>query len=430
MLIAIAVAALLAGLFSYLVHKWILRPINRLIESTNEIRRGNLDLVLQAGSGDEIGRLSESFNDMTSALRQVRKKEQMDLIRTQRATEEVFKNLPAAIAVLDLGGRVEISTDTAKQHFGLRPGVLISELRFEWLAPLIQRALEEGGVIEMEPEGGFVQQFIGNSEYFFQPMVARFPVGPEYQEPTGVVLILKDVTQAMEHRELKRDVISTVSHQLRTPLTSLRMSVHLLLDEKLGTLNEKQTELMIAARDDSERLAVILDDLLNINRLESGKANLSPEPVSPAELVHQALEPFLMVAKDKGIAIVEDVPDNLPRVMVDLERIRYVFANLLSNALRFTRPGGTVTVGAVLEDVELRFTITDTGAGIAVEHQTRLFEPFFRVPGQDEKSGAGLGLSVVKKIVEAHGGTVAVESVPDQGATFSFTMPIFGFPTH
>ena len=130
----------------------------------------------------------------------------------------------------------------------------------------------EDRIIEHDPKNGYVQQFIDNREYFFQPMAVPIPVGPERREPTGVALILKDVTQVHEQQEMKRGVVSTVSHQLKTPLTSLRMSIHLLLEERIGPLNEKQIELLMAARDDSERLVGILDDLLDINRIESGKS--------------------------------------------------------------------------------------------------------------------------------------------------------------
>jgi len=424
MLMAIMISAFLALLFSYLAHRWILHPINRLIESTNEIRRGNLDLVLEAGSRDEIGRLSESFNEMAVALRQVRKEDRINLIRTRRATEEVFKALPSAIAVLDLEGRVEVSTETAVRHFGLRPGVLGGDLGYEWLPPLTRKALDENRIIERDPKSGYVQQFVDNREYFFQPMAVPIPVGPERRDPTGVALILKDVTQVHEQQELKRGVVSTVSHQLKTPLTSLRMSIHLLLEERVGTLNEKQTELLAAARDDSERLVGILDDLLDLDRIESGKSHVSPEPVSPQVLVQDAIEPFLVEAKDKGVTMANAVPDDLPEVMADAEKIRHVFTNLLSNALRFTSPGGLVTVRASLEPNHLTFSVEDTGNGIPAEYLDHLFEQFYRVPGQDEKSGVGLGLAIVKEIIQAHGGEVSAQSEIGKGSTFRFTLPL------
>ena len=271
MLLAIAVAALLATLFSYLAHRWVLHPINRLIESTNEIRRGNLDLVLKAGSRDEIGRLSESFNEMAAALRQVRNEDKINLMRTRRATEEVFNALPSAIAVLNLEGKVEFSTDTAERHFGLRPGAFAGDLGYDWLKPLLRQALDSDGLAVHESTGECFQRFIDNREHFFQPVAVPISMGAERHEPTGVTLILKDVTQLHEQQELKRGVLSTVSHQLKTPLTSLRMSIYLLLEERIGVLNGKQTELLVAARDDSERLVGILDDLLDLSQIESGR---------------------------------------------------------------------------------------------------------------------------------------------------------------
>jgi len=424
MLTAIMVSAFLALLFSYLAHKWILHPINRLIESANEIRKGNLDLVLEAGSRDEIGRLSESFNEMTAALRQVRKEDRVNLMRTRRATEEVFKALPTAIAVLDLNGKVEVSTESADQHFGFKSGVLASDLGYEWLLPLIRKALNEDRIVERDPKNGYVQIFVDNKEYFFQPMVVPIPVGLEHREPTGVALVLNDVTQVHEQQELKRGVVSTVSHQLKTPLTSLRMSIHLLLEERIGTLNEKQTELLMTARNDSERLVGILNDLLDISRIESGKSQLSLEPVTPRALVRDSMEPFLVDAKDKGVTLVNEVSDDFPEVMADPEKIRHVFSNLLSNALRFTGPGGSVSIQAVREEGHVAFLVEDTGKGIPEEESKHLFERFYRGPGQDEKSGVGLGLAIVKEIVHAHGGEVGAESVVGKGSIFSFTLPL------
>jgi signal transduction histidine kinase len=202
------------------------------------------------------------------------------------------------------------------------------------------------------------------------------------------------------------------------------MSIHLLLEERVGTLNEKQSELLVAAREDSERLVSILDDLLDLNRIASGKTPLSPMPVSPQALVRDAVEPFLVEAKDKGVTIVNAVPDDLPEVAADSTKIQHVFANLLSNALRFTRAGGTVTVRAASESGSVRFLVQDTGRGIPAEYLGHLFSQFYRVPGQDEKSGVGLGLAIVKEIVQAHGGEAGAESEIGKGSTFHFTLPL------
>ncbi len=422
MLAAILIATLIALLFSYLAHRWILGPVNRLIESANEIREGNLDLVVEEPSSGELGRLSESFNQMAAALRHVRNEDHVNLTRTRRATEAVFKALPSAIAVLDLDQRVEMSTETAEQHFGLKPGVRIQDLDFDWLQPLIRKALNDSQYTEADPKT--VQQFIENREYFFQPVAVPIPVGPGHLEPTGVAVILKDVTQVHEHQELKRDLVSTVSHQLKTPMTSIRMTLHLLLEGRVGPLTEKQLELLLAAREDSERMVGILDDLLDINRIASGKSHLFVKPVPAHVLVRDAVEPALMDAMDRGIALINTVAAELPEVMADRERIRHVFANLLSNALRFTNAGGSVTIDAQVHGDKLRFQVEDTGKGIPESEIGKLFQKFYRVPGQDEKTGVGLGLAIVKEIISAHGGEVGVQSRLGEGSTFSFSLPL------
>src|SRR3990167_729596 len=424
MLSAILASAVIAILFSYLTHRWILTPINRLIESTDEIRRGNLDLVIESSSRDEIGKLSQSFNEMTASLRQVRKSDRLNLIRMRRAMEEVVKAMPDAIAVLDTEGRVEVSTDTAQHMFGLMPGVLVKDLGHEWMTGLIGRALDEDRVVEMDPKNGYIQRFTEGREHFFKPIAVPIPIKPKSGEHTGSAIILSDVTQLHEQEELKRGVVSTVSHQLKTPLTSLRMSVYLLLEEKVGTLNREQAELLIAAREDSERLVNILSDLLDLTRIESGKSNLDIGSYSPHTLARDGIEPFLTEAKDKGVTVINAVPEDLPDVPADPVRIHHVFSNLISNSLKFTKPGGTVTVRAESRNGSIHFSVEDTGGGIPAEHLSRLFEQFYRVPGQDEKSGVGLGLAIVKEIVHAHGGVVGVKSEAGKGSAFEFTLPL------
>jgi signal transduction histidine kinase/HAMP domain-containing protein len=415
MLVTIFASAVIALLFSYQLHRWILLPIKKLTASAEEIRKGNLDLVLETTSSDEIGQLSRSFNDMASTLRKMRKTDTETLLRTRNATQEVFKVLPTPIAVLDQNGEVEVATETAESYFGLKPGVNVHDLGHEWLRKLLQNAYRQDYATETGDGNGFIQHFVGNREYFFQPQAVLVPA--------GTALILRDVTQVLEQLELKRSVIATVSHQLKTPLTSLRMSIHLLLEERVGDLNEQQSELLFAARDESERLVHMLDDLLDLNRIESGKAHLNVHPVSPSRIGSEGIDLFALHARGHGVTLVNTIADGLPEVMADPERIRHVFANLLSNALRFTLPGGTVTLRAVEEQDTIRFSIEDTGEGISKEHLAHLFEQFYRVPGQQAESGIGLGLSIVKEIVEAHGGRVGAESDSGRGSVFWFTLP-------
>ena len=421
-LTAIIASAVVALLFSYLSRRWILKPIGKLIISANEIKKGNLELVIETKSHDEIGQLSEAFNEMASTLRQVRKNDNEKFQRTSRATQEVMNILPMPIAIFNSGGRVDVATGSAMRYFGLNPGVSAENSGYPWLPALLERASLEGRAVDAEGNN-FVQKFIDNREFFFRPTAVPIPPYPDTEGGTGTVLLLHDMTLVHEQKELKRGVVSTVSHQLRTPLTSLKMSIHLLLEQRIGHLNDKQSELLLTAREDSDRLADILDELLDLNRIESGRARLNMVQIKPETLVRSCIEPFFLEAQDKNISLLIDIPEALPEVIADASGIQHVFANLLSNAFRFTLPAGRITVRAEAEHSGIRFSVEDNGSGIAPEHLKHLFEQFYRVPGQDEKSGIGLGLSIVKEIINTHGGSVGVESRIGKGSVFHFTLP-------
>jgi NtrC-family two-component system sensor histidine kinase KinB len=416
---------LLAGMlvavgFVLFTGRWILRPIRRLIRSAEEIKQGNLELVVQSDSHDEIGQLSEAFNEMALALRESRRSDQTRLTRIQRATEQTFNSLPDAVAIVDPGGKVDVATETARNVFELKPGKQIQGLPSRWMDEIFTEALRTGRTIQPSGEQRVTQHFVNGEEHYFRP--EAIPILGRDMQPTGIVLVLQDVTHEREQEELKRGVISTVSHQLKSPLTSIRMAIYLLLEEKIGSLTPKQTELLVAAREDSDRLHSILNNLLDISRIESGKVDMNFRKVSPHSMVFEALEPFQMDFKDRGVALGTELSDDLPEVWVDTARMNHVFANLLSNALRYTPPGGKVTVLGKADEEWVQFSVSDSGKGIPSQYLARIFEQFFRVPDQGAETGAGLGLAIVKEIVEAHGGTIKVESHLGEGSTFTFTL--------
>lgn len=410
--------AVLSIVFVFFAGRWILRPVDRLMRSTEEIRRGNLDLVVQSDSRDEIGRLSEAFNEMASSLRRLRRSDRTRMARIRRSTQQVFKGLPDAVAVVDLEGRVEVSTDTAAELFGLKPQALVQSLPFDWMGDLRDEALRRGRMAEAGQTT--IQRFIKGEEHFFRP--GAVPILDDERTPTGVILILKDITRELHQDELKRGVISVVSHQLKTPLTSIRMAVHLLLEEDTGPLGPKQVELLVAARDDSDRLHSILTNLLDISRIESGRMRMDLRPESPRALAFGRLESFRSLAKDRGIALKMEVPDDLPPVLADPDQIGHAFENLLSNAIKYTHPGGEVSIAAELDADTVRFSVSDTGRGIPRRYLDRVFDQFFRVPGHESEPGEGLGLAIAKEIVEAHGGAMTLRSEEGKGSVFSFRL--------
>jgi two-component system, NtrC family, sensor histidine kinase KinB len=420
MTLLLVTGVIVAAAFILFTGRWILRPIARLTMSANEIRKGNLDLVVRSDSNDEIGQLAQAFNAMAESLRDFRRSALARLFRTQKSIHQAFKHLPEAVAVVSLDGKIEVASRSATEAFDLKPGAAVEDLPVERLASLFREAVRTGRETRPKDGGTLIQRFVRGEERYFRPQAV--PILDADKQATGVILILFDATQERQQQELKKGVIATVSHQLKTPLTSIRMAIHLLLDEKIGYLSEKQAELLVAAREEGERLNAIVENLLQINRLESGKMEMDRGPVSCHELVFQSVEPFRSAAQDRGISLSTDVPDDLPEVMADKVLINHVFANLLSNALKYTDPGGQIIVSARAENDFVNFSVADTGRGIPAQYLRKIMEQFFRVPGQTADSGAGLGLSIVQEIVEAHGGSVNVDSEEGVGSTFSFSL--------
>ncbi|MFA5181743.1 MAG: ATP-binding protein [Syntrophales bacterium] len=419
MVIFLFFGAVIAVAFMVFTGKWILKPINRLIHSSEAIRDGNLDLVVKAESHDEIGRLSEAFNDMALSLRAFRRSDQAKLARTREAAQETFSRLPDAVAIVDPEGRVEIATASAKNLFALKPGLLVRDASIEHLNSLFQAIVDQDPQ-QYREEKKLFQLFMNGEERYFHADAA--PRTDRDGHLTGVILILKDVTEQRHVEELKSGLISTVSHQLKTPLTSIRMAIHLLLEEKVGPLTEKQLELLLAAREESDLLHRILSKLLDIRRIESGRSQMTLQALSPHTLIMEAVEAFRRSAQEGGVELITAIPDHLPLVNGDASQIGIVFSNLLSNALQYTEPGGQIVIKAEAAAQTVHFTVTDTGSGIPNQFLDRIFEQFFRVPDQKCETGTGLGLAIVKEIVDAHGGTIDVESHEGEGTTFSFTL--------
>jgi signal transduction histidine kinase len=235
-------------------------------------------------------------------------------------------------------------------------------------------------------------------------------------------VVLQDVTRLRRFDELKDDLVATVAHEFRTPLTSLRMAIHLCLEQVAGPLSEKQADLLYAARQDCERLQATVDELLDLARIQSGRVQLALEPLEIASLFARTLPPFRTAAEDKQIDLVAPEGAANLAALADPPRVQLVLSNLLSNAVRHTPAGGRIELLAEPRGDFVWLGVRDSGPGIAAEHQAAVFGKFYRVPGA-ASGAAGLGLSLAKEIVEAHGGQVGVESESGHGSLFWFTLP-------
>lgn len=413
---------LLSGVFIAIIGPSIVRPISGLIHSVREIEKGNLELVVKPHGRDEIGQLAKAFNGMATSLREFRRMDRARLMRTRQTTQLVLDTLPDAVAVCDLGGTVEVANEKARALFGLEPEQALPSAENTRFSDLFAQALKELRPVRPRGADSLIQTFGEGREGFYLPQA--IPILDANREALGVTLVITNVTAMRQVDEAKSGLISTVSHELKTPLTSIRLAVHVLLSEKLGPLTPKQAEIVTAARDDADRLHRIIENLLDISRLESQHEPASRLLTDMEDVVLHACEDARAAYLNRGVTLKTELPGHLPLVHGDALRLGSVIGNLLSNALKYTPPGGRVDVRAEeAGEGDVRITVEDTGSGIPEEYLPHVFEKFFRVPGREQRGDSGLGLAIVKEIIEAHGGSVQVASVPGKGTRFIFTLP-------
>jgi len=418
LMLSLVLLLLVSGYVFYRIGRSIVEPIEALTDATRALGEGRWEKPLPVASSDELGELAQSFNTMAAQLQEYRRITTDEIVRLHRTMENTLASFPDPIFVLDRSGRIELRNPAAKslaRKTGFEDGLP------EPLREITDRALASNKNFLPHSFAEGLSFRYAKVDKFFLPRVLI--MRDKDQQLFGVAVVLYDVTRFRLLDAAKTNLVATVSHELKTPLTGLRMALHLVTEKTVGELLPRQEELLQAAREDAEKLLRILNDLLDLAKLDAGNASLHREAVPPADLVRATVNRFADNAADQKVELTGSVSADLPPVMVDPQRIHHVFSNLISNALKHTPAGGKVSVSAALTDNDcVEFTVTDTGPGIPEEYQGRIFDRFFRVPRQ-EKTGAGLGLSIAREIAVAHGGRIGVRSTPGKGSTFFVLLP-------
>ena len=415
MLLAMTAALPLGLFFAYRLSGIILRPIQRLTDSARDLGEGNLDQVLPVQSRDELGQLAAAFNKMAGKLRLYRQTTTEELVHARQATEVVFAALLDPILIFSADGEIAYQNPAAER---LRKKLAGTGAPLP-VVPLAMQVLRGEGDYLPESFAQAICVRVDDREKFLLPRVIGLGDGG-----AGAVAILHDVTRFRLLDDVKTNLVATVSHELKTPLTGIRMAVYLLLEERIGPLNPKQTELLIASRDDAERLLDLINNLLDLARLESGASAGERRPQPPAELVRRAADEGRELVSALGATIVTRVEPDLPPVLASADQLSHVFANLLSNAAKHSPPGEEILLAVRREDGgAVRFSVTDQGPGVPPAERERVFEKFYRLPGEP-RDGAGLGLAICREIVRAHDGHIGVVAAPGgRGSEFYFVLP-------
>lgn len=424
-LILLMIAAVVTTIYATIrLSRGLLTPLMSLTASIRQVGQGNLDQQIPVSSNDELGVLATTFNQMSAQLKEYRANASFELMRLNTTIRATLASFPDPIFVLNSEGAVELRNPEADQ--------LALKLLFSGVTRLPEKIDEKVEHVRATGQDYLPTLFkdaikfhIDGQDRYFLPRIVLLRDGD--QAVFGVAVIMEDVTRMLLLDDIKSNLISTVSHELKTPLTSVRMALYLLHEKTLGSLNEKQADLVFTAREDADRLLRTLNDLLDLAKLEQGPSQLELEYVTPEELVETSLHNTREAANTAQMILETEIAPHLPKVHIDRQRLAYVFTNLIINAIKYSPPGGKIWVRAGLGQNRaarpgVRFSVKDQGPGILPDHQEHIFDRFYRVPGT-RKSGAGLGLSIAREVVVAHHGEIGVISQVGQGSEFFFVLP-------
>ncbi|WP_027340657.1 ATP-binding protein [Halonatronum saccharophilum] len=419
------VVVLLALVFGFYISNIIIRPIKELTEKAKDIAEGDLEQTIDISKNDEIGQLASEFNSMSRSLKDYEDMNVNKLISEKSKSDAIVRSISNPLVVTDKKNRIILINPRAEELFELEEDKVIKThflevIKEEDIFSLIDRTLKTGEG-QSSSDNNLLSFNRDGKDFYFR--VTTNPVLDDNNNTNLVIVLFEDVTHLKEVDQMKSEFVSTVSHEFRTPLTSMNMSASMLLEGNLGKVNEEQVELLEVIKEDCERLNNLVDDLLDLSKIESGKIDLQFNEVDIDRLFDASLRPFKEQANDKGIELmIKGKVDGL-KAYGDLNKITWVISNLIGNALRYTDEGDSIKLSAERKGHKIHLSVEDTGAGIPKSYQNKIFDKFMRVGSdKDKDTGSGLGLAISKEIIEAHGGRIWVDSKEGEGSTFTFTL--------
>lgn len=437
--ISIWVMVILGGVFNALN---ITRPIKELLRGVKNIAAGNFKQRIDLPLGGELGELILSFNDMAERLERYEEQNIEELTAEKAKLETLVSTIADGAVLLDTNLQVILVNPTARRIFGWEGSDIVGKnvlhylpgaVTMELTRPLYQIAAGETST-EREREGEeFRITLTEPTPRTVRILLTR--VLDQYRESIkGIAMTVQDITREVELNEAKSYFISNVSHELRTPLFNIKSFIETLHEYGEDLTETERREFLETANRETDRLTRLVNDVLDLTKLESCRI-YHFEPVDIAQPIEQTLRTYQLNARDKGIVLAQEIEPNLPPILGHYDLLLQVFANLVGNALKFTEPGGRVTIRAYRlepslnhhdETPQVRIEVSDTGIGIDPEDQEAIFERFFRVENRVHTlEGTGLGLSIVRNIIEKHHSRVHLVSEVGVGTTFWFDMDVF-----
>ena len=406
----------------------IANPIKELTESIKEIAARNYSKRVNFESHNEFGDLAKSFNTMAEKLEEYNSSILAKLLMEKKRIEILINKMHNPVIGLDENKKVLFINNEALKITGLKQEETIGKSAKEITKTndLMKNLIADLDPNNAQPSAANtpLKIYADNKESFFEKEIIKIEITPTAETDAkyiGDVILLQNITAYKELDFAKTNFIATVSHELKTPIASMLMSLQLLENEKIGGINAEQKNLLLNIKDDTSRLLKITGELLNMTQVETGNIQLSILPTDPKEILHYAINANKTKADQKQIKFEIDCSDGIPKVLADNEKTAWVLTNLISNAIRYSYDDSTIFLMVAEIGNQVQFSVRDTGQGIAPQYKEKIFDRYFRIPGT-KKEGTGLGLSISKEFIEAQGGQIALESEYGAGSTFSVTL--------
>ncbi|HEX8024527.1 HAMP domain-containing sensor histidine kinase [Mucilaginibacter sp.] len=417
LLVAFLGAFLFLVAFSFAVNfpGYIANPIKELTARIKEVSNKNYHQQIHFESDDEFGELGQAFNTMTRKLDEFENSNLASILFEKKRIETIINSMHDAIIGLDEKSVIIFANQVACNLIGMKADQLNGKyapdiaLENDLMRKLLVNDQAKLRIFADEREGFYSRESLSVSSR---------------DKVIGKVIILKNITEYQQLDEAKTNFIATISHELKTPISSIKMSLKLLEDERIGDVNPEQRQLISNIDDDTRRLLLITGELLDMAQVETGKLQLNFGSTHPQNIVDYAVKAIKFIADQKQVDIKVKCDESLPKVHADLDKTTWVLINLLSNAIKYSHEKSTVElVVKKHKNDEIEFSVTDHGKGIEDQYLPRLFERYFKVPNAtSEQSGTGLGLAIAKDFIEAQAGKINVESEIGSGSTFYFTL--------
>lgn len=406
----------------------ISNPIKELTESIKQIAEKKYSQRVHFESHSEFGQLAKSFNTMAEKLEEYNNSNLAKLMMEKKRVETLINNMHDPVIGLDENLKIIFANEEAIRISGLNSSDLLGKFAQELAIKndLIRTLITDLIIKETENEQKKtpLKIYAENKESYFEKETIHIsitPTGEQIKQLVGHVIFLRNVTSYKELDSAKTNFIATVSHEFKTPISSIKMSLQLLENEQIGILNQEQQNLIQSIHADTNRLLKITGELLNMAQVESGNIQLSIIPSDPKEIILYAINATKTQADQKQIRIELDCPDSIPKVQADNEKTAWVLTNLISNAIRYSYDNTTIYLSVQETKDYITISVKDTGQGIAPQYKDKIFDRYFRVPGT-KKEGTGLGLAISKEFIEAQGGHITVNSEFGAGSTFTLSL--------